>query len=396
MATDAQIHNGVRVTIRKRNPGSQRAVLFGPGTEHSCCCRGSKEGWRLGNDRMENANKTSYAWPRMASQTRQDKPSCSPERVRLRKCVAGARNLVFAALIQCVCAVPASIQASDPASVDTTATFPAVSEVLEGHVFRNDTERDVFFLRAIHEQYAAHWQDLLEANITPTDYVQSPAKLLRFVAELGQAMRNRNDAGACANLARIVGEPAFYANTNAYHPEILRAAARALIDIGAVGQKTLASAFSESHYRMDPVSLEDLAQVIGENRPAEPELAHALTATAFDYSTTNGAIYPRCTTISVTNLLRLGEGPSAVQARLKSNHLFENLGRAQAIVDGLAAAHATDLATNLALVEAQVRTKLARLTNSPGAYRDDLQELSVRIERTLASFGKAALPVELN
>jgi hypothetical protein len=69
--------------------------------------------------------------------------------------------------------------------------------------------------------------------------------------------------------------------------------------------------------------------------------------------------------------------------------LFDNPGRFQAIVEGIAAAHARDLATNLIAVQAQVQTKLAGLTNSPGAYRDDLQELAVRIDRTLAGLQKA-------
>ena len=88
--------------------------------------------------------------------------------------------------------------------------------------------------------------------------------------------------------------------------------------------------------------------------------------------------------------LRLSDGASAVPAHLIMENIFDNPGRFQAVVDGLAAAHASDLATNLAAVQAQIRIRLAGLTNSPGAYRDDLQELEVRIERTLASFKKTA------
>jgi hypothetical protein len=134
---------------------------------------------------------------------------------------------------------------------------------LKGRTFRNDFERDVFFLQAIHDHYTSFWPDLLEANISVQDYVQSPAKLLRFIDELGKAMRDQNEPVACTNLALIIGNAAYYANTNAYHPEILRAAAEALIKIGPNGRSALAAAFTESHYCSDPASLEQLAQVIG-------------------------------------------------------------------------------------------------------------------------------------
>ena len=169
-----------------------------------------------------------------------------------------------------------------------TNTFPTVSEVLGGQTFENRTDEDIFFLRAIHDRYAAHWPDLLQANVTLSDYVLSPDKLLRFVSELGDAMRGRNDPAAITNLAMITGDALFYANTNASHPEIIEAAARALIKIGPAGRTALASTFTESHYRDDPAGLETLAGVIGSERPEDRVFVEALTGTAFRFSAANG------------------------------------------------------------------------------------------------------------
>ena len=201
---------------------------------------------------------------------------------------------------------------------DATNAFPSVAEVIGARTFDSAKDEDIFFLRAIHDRYNVYWPELLGANITVNDYVLSPDKLLRFVDELGEAMRDRNDAAACTNLAAVVGDPAFYANGTTDRPDILRAAARALIKIGPDGRKALASAFTENHYRSDPASLEELADVIGEEPPAGSEFSGALAATAFEFSTTNGAYYPRCTTTAVTNLLRLGDGLAVVRAHLKS------------------------------------------------------------------------------
>ncbi|MEI4884418.1 hypothetical protein, partial [Klebsiella pneumoniae] len=71
--------------------------------------------------------------------------------------------------------------------------------------------------------------------------------------------------------------------------------AQVLIQMGPNGRKTLAVAFNQDHYRADCGSLEDLAKVISSERPADIELAHALAATAFDFSTAGGGTYPRCT-----------------------------------------------------------------------------------------------------
>jgi hypothetical protein len=73
---------------------------------------------------------------------------------------------------------------------------------------------------------------------------------------------------------------------------------------------------------------------------------------------------------------------------LRPEEVFDNPGRFQAVIDGIAAARATELSTNLAVLETNVITKLAILTNSPGAYRDDLQELHTRIQKTLGPLQK--------
>jgi hypothetical protein len=283
---------------------------------------------------------------------------------------------------------PRNCPADEPTAADVTNTFPSVAEVIDGRTFETTTDQNIFFLRAIHDRYASHWPDLLEANITLGDYVLSPEKFQRFVDELGEAMRDRDDPTACSNLARITSDPEFYANTNVSRPEIIRAAARALIKIGPAGQETLAAAFTPDHYGSDPASLEYLADAIGEDRPADPALAGALAATAFDFTATNGSIYPRCTTTAVKNLLCLGGGTDAVRARLKTDEVLSHPGRFQAVVEGIAADRASQLSTNLAAIQIKVREELARLTNSPGAYRDELQELDAGITQTLANFGK--------
>jgi len=281
---------------------------------------------------------------------------------------------------------PLGGRAAEPDSADVTNTFPSVAEVIGGRTFENLTEEDIFFLRAIHDHYSDHWSDLLEANIIVNDYVLSPAKFQRFVDELGEAMRGQNDPDACKNLALITGNEEFYGGNNAYRPEIFQAAARALIKIGPDGRKALARAFTESHYRENPASLADLAEAIGEARLPEPEFIRALAATAFDFSTTNGAIYPHCTTSAVKNLLCLEGGPAAVREHARLEKIFDNPGRFQSVVDGIAAAHASELTTNLVAIQAGVRARLAALANSPGGYKDDLHELEARLERTLANF----------
>ena len=270
----------------------------------------------------------------------------------------------------------------------TTNSFPTVPEVLGGHTFENYTEQDIFFLRSIHDRYHDHWIDLLEANLTLSDFVLAPAKQLRFVNELGEAMRGRNDPEACLRLALITGDPAFYANTNVSRPEILKAAAQALIKIGPAGRQALASTFTVDHYRSDPASLEVLADAVGEERPDDPEFRTALAAVAFSFCTTNGAFYPHCVAGAVKNLLGLTNGLAAVQTHLKIEEVLANPGLFQAVVEGVAGAQASGLSTNLTSLQVDVRKKLTALSNSPGGYRDELQELDDGISRTCVSLGK--------
>jgi hypothetical protein len=306
----------------------------------------------------------------------------------LKRCRAVFTRVFFvSALILWPVVFSQNSVANDPEPAAGTNGFPSVPEVLGGKTFENQTGQDIYFLRAIHDRYASYWPDLLGANVTLTDYVLAPEKLLRFVNELGEAMRDRNDAVACTNLALITSDPSFYANTDASHPEILKEAARALIKIGPAGRNALASAFSAAHYGKDPASLEVLAEAIGEEKPGDAEFVQVLSTTAFDFATTNGSFYPRCITAAVKNLLCLSGGPPAVQAHLKEAEMFENPGRFQAVVDGIAAAHASQLTTNLLLIQPKIEAKLAGLANSPGGYRDDLQELNRIIKRTVADFG---------
>lgn len=270
---------------------------------------------------------------------------------------------------------------------DQTASnaFPTLPEVFQGRQFATKLERDVFFLRAIHDRYPTQWPALLQANITVEDYVQAPDKLLRFVNELAIAMRDRNDSVASANLARITSDKNFFANTNAYHPEILQAATQALIAIGPDGRKALAGSFSQDHYRQDPESLEELGGVVGKEHPTDSELARALAATAFDFSTADGGTYQHCTSQMVKDLLSLPNGPGVVRDHLKGEQVIHDPARFQAVMYGIAAAQTTDLSTNLTAIESAVKTKLATLTNSPGAYRDDLRDLDTRLQKTIAN-----------
>ena len=182
-------------------------------------------------------------------------------------------------------------------------SFPDLNEVFQGRVFRSKFERDVFFLRRIHESYSSYWPALLDVNISVRDYVLAPDKLLRFVEELGAAMADTDDLTVSKHLAAVTSDPAFYANTNAYRPEILRAAASALIQIGPSGRRALAASFSENHYRADAVSLEILAETAGKSGVADSNLTAAIAAIAFTITATNGGSYPRCTTGRETKFL---------------------------------------------------------------------------------------------
>ena len=86
--------------------------------------------------------------------------------------------------------------------------------------------------------------------------------------------------------------------------------------------------------------------------------------------------------------MRLPDGASAVRTNLENAKVFGDPGRYQAVMDGIAAAHGADLSTNLTTLDGAVKTKLGTLTNSPGAYRDDLQELESRLRKTIVGLGK--------
>jgi hypothetical protein len=69
--------------------------------------------------------------------------------------------------------------------------------------------------------------------------------------------------------------------------------------------------------------------------------------------------------------------------------MFGNPVRFQAIVDGIASAHAADLAADLTAVDGKIKAKLVTLKNSPGDYRDALEDLDGRIGKTIENFAAA-------
>jgi hypothetical protein len=145
----------------------------------------------------------------------------------------------------------------------------------------------------------------------------------------------------------------------------------------------LANAFSQAHYRTDPESLEALADAIGKSGVSDSKIEAALAATAFTITATNGGSYPRCTREAVRSLLCLTNGLAALRGHLNTNEVFNDPGRFQAVVDGIAAAHADSLATNLEELAAAAKNKLAALSPGPDPYRDDLAELRERLLQTL-------------
>jgi hypothetical protein len=296
---------------------------------------------------------------------------------RLRSWSRCPRGHLIYACILLAAMLSQRIQAAEPA----TNSFPTPAEIFQGRTFADKSERDVFFLKAIHDRYNSQWPALLEANITVQDYLQSPAKLLQFIDELGLAMRDRDDPAAIKNLASVTSDRKFFTNINAYHPEILRAAAQALIQLGPNGRKALAASFSQTHYHEDSESLEVLAKTISETRPPDRDFVTALAAVAFDFNTTNGGIYPRCTAEMVKNLLALPEGMIAVGTHLNTNEIFADPVRFQSVIDGIAAARATELVPNLKTIDSSVAAQLLTLKHYPGDYRDALEDLNDRIKK---------------
>jgi hypothetical protein len=276
-----------------------------------------------------------------------------------------------------------------PLSDEETNSFPDAKEILRGHIFRTKFDRDVYFLRNIRQEHSEFWPSLLKENIVVKDYVQSPDKLLQFVLELTVVVERTDDSSAITNLMAITSDSAFYANTNAYHPEILRAAGTALAKTGPKARKALADAFNEEHYRTDPVSLSILAETIGKTGISDPYLCGALAATAFTLTTTNGGSYPGCTKDATFNLLSFPDGPSLVRRYLTRTQLFKDPGRFQAIIDGIVAAKPVGLVTNLMELGAIVDEKLGTLPSKPDPYRDDLLDLQVRIKRAIEQLRQA-------
>jgi hypothetical protein len=298
--------------------------------------------------------------------------------------MGGLSLAVLAAVTGLVAAGP-GLPAS-PADSDTDS-FPSVSEVLQGQVFSNKFDREVFFLRAIHDRYPAHWPSLLAANLTVVDYVVAPDKLREFIEELGTAMAGGNDLTTATNLVAILSDPAYHAHAGAYRPDVVAGTARALIGLGPKGKEALAAVFNETQYRSAPAILADLAGSIGSTGASDVKLTQALAATAFTFATTNGATYPHCTGAAITNLLRLPAGAGVVAAHLNVKEVFDNPGRFQAIVESITSAYdaasAAQLTASLRALQPAMIAKLGVLTNSPGAYRDDLAELDAGIRRAL-------------
>lgn len=259
------------------------------------------------------------------------------------------------------------------------APFPDPKTVLEGQSFRSKFERDVFFLRRIRAGYSKFWPGLLEANLTVRDYVAAPEKLRAFIDSLGAATAGTDDLPAVTHLAAVTSDPEFYANTNAYRPDVLRAAANALLGLGKDGRRALTNSFSEAHYRTDAATLEILADTVGKSGVADPQLNAALAATAFEFTATNGGFYPRCTREAVRNLLLLPGGGSTTRPHLNSKELFKDPGRFQEIINSLDTPHAVELLPALLELKEAVADKLKTLAAYPGSYRDDLSELQRRL-----------------
>ncbi len=303
-------------------------------------------------------------------------------------------------LASVVLAAAATIGAAEPVSVsppgaDRADPFPSVNEVLQGRVFESKFDRDVFFLRRIRESYSTHWPALLSANVIVADYVHTPDKLLRFVDELGAATAETDDFAAITNLALIISDPVFYANTNAYRPGILQAAAWALIKIGPAGREALAKAFSQEHYRGDPASLEVLADAVSRSSmAADLKLKAALEAAAFSFTAGKGGSYPRCTQETIKHLLRLPGGPLVVARHLSRKEILDDPVRFQAVIGGIGAARAVGLVTNLVELATEVGAKLDQTSTSPGAYRDALEKVHSALKDTIEQLGDPARRTE--
>jgi len=295
-------------------------------------------------------------------------------------------------VIACLFCFGADAASERDAAVTNATSFPDPNQVLQGRVFENKFDRDVFFLRRIQKDYPAHWPALLAANITPEEYTHSPQKLLRFVEQLGAAMEDVDDSVAITNLAPVVSSPVYYANTNGYYPEILRAAALSLIKLGPRGRQALANAFSVDHYRQDSPSLETLAQAIGSAGSTDAALNTALAVTVFQHTASNGGSYPRCTRELTRLLLGLPRGVEIVRTNLVPKAALEDPARFDAVVEGVAAARAANLLTNLTEILQAADGKLAALSAHPSPYVDELLALKKRLQEALVLLRQPPVP----
>jgi len=258
--------------------------------------------------------------------------------------------------------------------------FPEITEVLQGRIFDTKFDRDVVFLRRIREDFHRHWADFLEANLTEKEFVQVPDKMAKFLEKLAKSTAGTDDATTAEKLAVLVTDPVFYANTNAYRPDLLTAAARTLIGLGPKGCQAFAGTFSLAHYRTDPVSLELFAEVAGKSGTGDPKVQAGLAAVAFTFATERGGSFPRCTRVAVRQLLALPGGVEVVRPFMHAPAAMEDPGRFRDIVVGIVAARVPGLKGELEGIARQAVAKLAAMPPGASAYRDEVTGLRSALE----------------
>ena len=312
-----------------------------------------------------------------------------------------ARFIAAAVVVQLTVVGPGStaLMAGDAAtsSDSQTNSFPDPATILAGKAFTNTFDREVYFLKSVCESYPSQWAPLLKANLLVTDYVVDPGKLQRFVQEVGKATAGTDDLVAATNLAVIVSDAAFYANTNAFRPEILGTTAKTLIEIGPNGRRALAAAFNEGHYRVSPESLEVLAQAVELSGSTDPKLLAVLAATAFSFSASNGGNYPSCTRTAVVALLHLPGGIEAVRHHLNEKEIFDDPVRFQDVVESIISAKASGLQPDLIRLENATKARLELLKASASSasaapYLEELEKLRARLDRATSILKSSQTP----
>lgn len=296
----------------------------------------------------------------------------------------GAAVVAWSGLAAFLVMAPAvSVRAGNDPATNAGSAFPNVNEVFQGQSFESKFDQEVFFLRRIREDYPVHWPDLLAANITPDKYADAPEKLEHFVRELSAVTAKTDDPVACTSLASLISDPDFYANTNAYHPDILTDAILGLLILGPAGHRALADAFNQEHYRKDSASLELLADTIASTHVDDPVFAAALAAGVFTFTTASGGFFSHCTTDLTSNLLRFPDGVVAVEKHLGTNEILNAPGRFQSVMEGFSGSNAIPLVTNLTAISNLIVGRLDTLTNKPGPYRDELKQLQSSVGQAL-------------